>query len=132
MIKKIIFGGIFLCLCIAVPLAIMGYDHVTLGPTFVAFMRNVSNDLEGFKIAIPDIPKIPKFQPQIADGNDILTFLANLLNGIIFIVNMLVTVLNSISMVINLAIQLIEALFIIIKNLITFKDSLQNTPVPIV
>lgn len=132
MIKKVIFAGIFLCLCIAVPLAIMGYDHVTLGPSFMAFMRNVSNELESHKIAIPNIPEIPRFEPQVAEGDDILTFLANLLNGIIFIVNLLVKLVNIISMVINVIIQLVQMIVIIIKNLVTFKNSLNSTPLPVV
>ena len=81
MIKKILFSLIFLCLCIAVPLALIGFKHVDLGSGFIGFMSNCSHELESFKIGIPDIPQIPKIDVLVDNGG--LEVLFNILNAII-------------------------------------------------
>lgn len=133
MIKKIIFGGILLCLFIAVPLALLGYEHVTLGPSFIALMRSCNNDLNGFTIAIPNIPTIPKIPTEEGAGDQgILEVLINLANALITFVNVIITIINVAVQVINIVIQLIEFIVVLIKNLVTFKDSVQATPYPVV
>ena len=133
MIKKIVFFGIFLCLCIAVPLALMGYDHVTLGPSFIALMRNCNNDLNNFTIAIPNIPTIPRIPTENGAGDaGILEVLINLANALITFVNVIINIINVAVQVINIVIQLIEFIVILIKNLITFKDSVTSSPFPVV
>ena len=130
MIKKVLFSLIFLCLCIAVPLALMGYKHVDLGSGFIGFMSNCSHELESFKIGIPDIPPIPKIDFLASSGG--LEVLFNILNAIIGFFNVIINIINIGCDVINIVISLVQFIVIVIKNLIWFKDSLQNTPLPVV
>lgn len=123
MIKRIIASIILICLFIAIPLALMGYKKVELGAPFLALMNNVSKDLAEFKIEIPSIPMIPKYELQEASGG--LEVLINILNALINFVNMLITIVNALVTCINVVIQLLQVIFLVIKNLVTFKDSIQ-------
>lgn len=118
MIKRI---GAFLilgCLLIAIPLAILGYEKVELGGPFLAVMNQTSKDLQNFKIAIPDIPKIPLFEsPQGFEL--VLNFLIKVTNGISGVLNFLIMLINTI-------IQLLEFIFLMVKNGIAFKNSLHD------
>lgn len=116
MIRKISIILIFACLLIAIPLALMGYEKVELGGPFLAFMRTTSDDLNNYKITIPDIPKIPAFE-EPKGLQVVLNFLVRVVNG-------LSTLLNVIIMVLNELIQLLEFFFLMIRNLITFKDTI--------
>lgn len=116
MIKKIVFSLLFVCLCIAIPLAIAGYTKVELGKSGLALLNITARDLENFKIEIPDIPAIPKFN---VDNGAVLV-----LNFLIDIVNGLSTLINFIVDILNIVIQFIQYVVILIKNIITFKDSL--------
>ena len=94
MVRKIIYSTIFVCLCIAIPLAMMGYERVELGTPFLALMRSVNLDLENFKIAIPDIPTIPVIPSESSAGNDILSVLISIANGLIGFINVLINIIN--------------------------------------
>lgn len=117
MIKKISISLIFLCLLIAIPLALMGYKKVELGTPGLALLRVSAIQLEQYKVEIPDIPQIPLFN---AGGGwlVVLDFLIKVVNGLTTFINFLVDIFNYI-------IKIIEYIVIIIKNLITFKDSVQ-------
>lgn len=126
MVKKIILSGIVLCLFIAIPLALLGYKQVELGTPFLALMRSVNNDLANFKIAIPDIPTIPHIPSESSGGNDVLSVLINLANGIINFFNAIIMIINVLVQIINIVIQLIEVIVLIVKNLINFKDTIAS------
>lgn len=121
MFKKIVLSLVLVCLFIAIPLALMGYKKVELGEPFLAFMQNVSKELNDFKIAIPDIPSIPHFEGATDGG--FLEVMSNILNALINFVNVIITVLNALSTIINIIIQLLQTIFIVIKQLIGFKDN---------
>lgn len=117
MLKKISISLIFVCLLIAIPLALLGYEKVELGTPFMALMSNTSRQLESYKVSIPDIPMIPAFEePQ--GILVVVQFLLKVVNGISTLLNVIIMVLNSL-------IQLLEFIFLLLKNLITFKDSIQ-------
>ena len=116
MIKKIIFAGIVLCLFIAIPLALMGIQHVEIGQPFMTFMRNCNLELNQYKVEIPDIPKIPT--PPNPSGWQLI------LKAFVSFANFFVDVINVITSILSTLIQLFQFLFIVVKNLITLKDSL--------
>lgn len=126
MVKKIIYSCIFVCLLIAIPLALIGYKQVELGTPFLALMRAVNNDLADFSIAIPDIPKIPVIESETGGGNDILSVLINLANGLINFVNVIIMIINVLVGVVNVVIQLLQVIVLILKHLINFKDVIAN------
>lgn len=106
-------------MCIAVPLYIMGYRHVELGSPFLSFLRNCNDQLNEFKIAIPEIPDVPK--PPSNEG----WFLV--LNVLIDAVNFIVAICNIAISIMNAIIQFLQFIFIMIKSLINFKDDLAAT-----
>lgn len=116
MIKKVIFAGIVLCLFIAVPLALMGINHVELGQPFMTFLRNCNLELNQYKVEIPDIPEIPT-PPNPTGWLLILKAFVAFMNFFVKIINVFTSILSTI-------IQLFQFLGIMIKNLITLKDSL--------
>lgn len=117
MIKKIAFALIFVCLLIAIPLGIAGYERVELGAGGLALLQTTARDLENFKIEIPNIPQIPLFESP--KGIElVLNFLSKVVNGLSYVINFVILVLNYV-------IQLIEYAVILIKNLITFKNNVQ-------
>lgn len=118
MIKKITIVSIFLCLLIAIPLSLLGIKKVEIGPAFMSFMNTCNKDLNSFKIAIPNIPKIPS--PPNLNG-----FWA-ILNAFISFGNFIIGVFNVGITFLNIIIQLIEFLIIVIKNLTSFKDVLST------
>lgn len=130
MIYRIIGYSMLFCLFLAIGLSAFGYDHVDIGTAFLAFMRQVNADSLLFKIEIPDIPLIPRYERQSTGGDDIFTVLISLLNGMIFFVNMIIQTINLIADIINLVIQLLQTIFIIIRNLIYFKNIIPPTPSP--
>ena len=120
---------LFFCL-IALGLSISGIDHVDVGVPFMAFMSQCSRDLESFKVEIPNIPLIPRWELPQDDTTDLLTMLASIVNFFVFFGNMVVTNLNIFVGLINVVIQLIQFLFIVLRNIIHFKDTLHQTPSP--
>lgn len=126
MVKKIIFSGIFLCMLIAIPLALLGYKEVELGTPFLALLKSINKDLADFTIAIPDIPNIPHIPNEAGGGSDILSVLINLANGLIGFVNTIINIINILVQVINIVIQLIQVIVLFLKHLINFKDTIAN------
>lgn len=122
MIKNIILSLVLLCLFIAIPLSMAGVTHVELGAPVMAFLKNTSNELNNYKIAIPDIPSIPRLE-DVSGFLVVIDLLIAFINGIIKILNFFVSILNVI-------IAVLEYIFLVIKNLITLKDSLiaSNSP----
>lgn len=121
MIKRICFSLIFICCIIAIPLALMGIRHVNIGGPFLAFLRGCSNELNEYKIAIPNIPSVPK--PTGTGGwYAVLSVLISIANALIGICNFAIMFMNTI-------VQLLQFIFVILKRLITFKDSLAANPI---
>lgn len=123
MIKKIIFSIIFVCLLIAIPLALLGIKRVELGTPFLSFMQNCSYELNDFKIAIPEIPHVPSPYESGA-WYDFLRALVSMVNFIVNICNVAITFMNSIM-------QFFQFLFIVLKNLIKFRENLENYVYPV-
>lgn len=123
MIKKIIFSALFLCMCIAIPLAILGIKKVELGTPFLAFMKACSKDLHDYKIAIPNIPNIPT-SDALKGAWEIIGLLIKFFNFIINICNIAISVMN-------VVIQLLEFIVLMVKNLITLKDTLAQYQIPV-
>lgn len=120
MIKKICFSLIFVCMLIAIPLALMGIKHVGVGGPFLSFLRGASMELNQYKVGIPNIPSVPT--PQETGGWwDVLGVLVSIANGFIGICNFAITFMNTI-------VQLLQFVFIIIRRLITLKDTLAANP----
>lgn len=120
MIKKIVFSLIFLCMLIAIPLALLGIRHVSVGGAFLSFLRGCSMELNQYKVAIPNIPNVPT--PQETGGWwDVLGVLVSIANGVIGICNFAINFMNTI-------VQLLQFVFIIIRRLITLKDTLAANP----
>lgn len=116
MIKRIIGAGILLCLFIAIPLSIAGITHVEIGSAFMGFLKSCNRDLENFKIEIPQIPQIPRFENP---------------SGFFVVVDILVSFINGISQFINFGImisnyfiQLLEFITIILINLVSMRNIL--------
>lgn len=130
MIYRIIGYSMLFCLFLAIGLSAFGYDYVEIGTPFLAFMRQVNNDVNYFKVEIPDIPLIPHYQRQDGGGNDIISVLISLLNAIIFIVNLIIQSVNLIADILNLIIQLLQTIIAIIRNLIYFKNNTHSSPSP--
>lgn len=116
MIKNVVVALFFFDLIIAGMLITFGVSKVELGAPFMAFMKQCNDDLLAFKVEIPNIPQIPKFE----SGNGwllVLDFLINIVNGLSNLVNVIINILN-------VLIQLFEFSIIIIKNLFTLRDTL--------
>lgn len=122
MIKKIVGYSLLFFAMIALFLALAGIKEANLSPSFIAFLKNTSREMESWKVAIPNIPDIPKIE-DINQG-EWYEFAVNALNGIISFLNGLVVLLNFIIMALNTLIQLLEFIFFIIKNLIVMKDNI--------
>lgn len=118
MIKKITVSIILVCLLIALPLALLGFKKVEIGPAFLGFMNNTVRDLDGWKFEIPTIPNIPRLDKP-SGWLIVLDWLIWLCNALFNVMNLAITVMN----VVLYALQFIVA---IIKNLITLKDTLQT------
>lgn len=124
MVRKIVFSAILLCLFIAIPLSIVGIEQVELGEPFLAFVKTCDHELSDFKVAIPDIPTIPRV-------NNLGGF-EFILNAFITFANIFVNLINIISKLLNVIIQVVQFIVIVVKNLILFKDNLVNYQVPVV
>lgn len=121
MIRKMTLSIIFVCLCIAIPLAMLGYKKVELGTPFLALMSTTTRDLNNYKVQIPDIPRIPLFENP--EGILIvIQFLIKVVNGLTALINVII-------LVVNYVIQILEFLVLLVRNLIQFKDSLEPIPV---
>lgn len=118
MIKKIFFAVIFLCLIVAIPLYIAGVRQVEVGGPFMAFLRTCNNELNQFKFAIPDIPKIPT---PMEEG-----FWWDVLKVLISIANFIGSIGNVAIMITNTIIQLVQFIYIMIRNVIALKDNLES------
>lgn len=129
MVRKIILGLFLLCLFIAIPLAAIGIRHVEIGPAFIGFMNQTSKDLEVWKIAIPDIPEIPK-PLEVVTINNPLDFLVSFGNAVITFVNFLSRIINVIISMLNMVIQFTQYVFTLVKNLIAFSDTLKRIGTP--
>lgn len=124
MVNKIILSTFLVCLFIAIPLAVMGYDHVELGAPFLALLKTTNQELQQYKIAIPEIPKIPIFENA--------TGFLEVVNVLIKFVNIIVWILNAFAGIINVIIQLLQTIFLFVKALINFKDTIANTNLPVI
>lgn len=105
-----------MCLFIAIPLSIAGVEHVDISGPFLSLMKNTSRELEEYKIAIPEIPSIPRLE-NVSGFFAVVDVLVSFINGFIKLLNFIVTI-------INVVIQLFQYIFLLIKNLIIFKDTL--------
>lgn len=123
MIKKISLTLVFLCLIIAIPLAILGYKKVEIGSSGLALIKMTSQQLQDYSIEIPNIPMIPKFDV----GNGWLV----VLNFLIDVVNGLSSLINFIIYLLNIVIQLLEFIVLIIRNLIVFRDNLASNAISV-
>lgn len=121
MIKRIIASMFFVCLIVAIILASVGIEKVSLGGYFMVLLRTTNMELQDYAIAIPDIPRVPQVQ-TLSDGFDIL----DVLNGLITFINGIVDMLNFMVMIINAIIQVVEFLFILLKNLITTTGDIKD------
>lgn len=118
MLKKIALSGIFFCLFIASWLAAFNIDKVSIGGPFLALLKQTNTDLNNFKIAIPDIPLIPK----ASSFNGFLV----VLNALIDFFNIIVNIINIVVDVVNVVIQLIEFICLLIKNIVVFATTMKN------
>lgn len=116
MIKRIILSIILVCLFIAIPLSIAGVKHVDISGPFLSLMKNTSRELEEYKIAIPEIPSIPRLE-NVSGFFAVVDVLVSFINGFIKLLNFIVTI-------INVVIQLFQYIFLLIKNLVIFRDTL--------
>lgn len=115
MIKKIACVCIFISLLIALPLGLMGYKYVTLGPQFTAFMKATVRDLENWKFEIPNIPTLEP--QQNAEGWElVLNILKYLANFFIGIYNFAITIMNIVIYIIQFFIAIIKHLIELVKN----------------
>lgn len=130
MIGRIVGYSMLFCLFLAIGFSAFGYKYVEIGPSFLAFMRAVNNDVQLYKIAIPNIPLIPRYERQGTDGNDILSVLVSLLNGLIYFVNLHIFTINLLSSLVNLIIQVLQTIFAIINRLINFSRNVPEAPLP--
>lgn len=119
MIKKICFVLIAVSLFIAIPLALVGIKKVELGPSFIGFMNQVSEDLKGWEIKIPDIPKIPVYEN--ADGFQLI------LNVMIKLVNVITSIINIVSSVLNIVIQVLQFICTLIWDLRYLVENMKAT-----
>ena len=121
MIRKMIFAGIFFCLCIAIPLAFMGIQKVEVGGPVMAFLKATSIDMSKWQLKIPDIPNIP-LSENVEGFALVLDLLARF-------VNMVIGWINGIVKIINIIINLIQYILTLLKNLITLKDTIAHYPI---
>lgn len=119
MIKKISLSLILICLFVAIPLALLGYDKVQIGPSGLAFLRAVDQTFKDNYYEIPDIPKIPNFEVGTV-WFTVLNFLINVVNGLSTLINVIVDIFN-------VLVHIVEYLVFIVYHAITFKDSV--TPI---
>lgn len=116
MIKKMIVSMFFICLVIAIPLAMLGIKHVDLGPSFIKFLSQTSLDMEKWQLQIPNIPDIPK-PPSLGGWLDILSVIIDFFNFLIDLFNVIIGMFNFVLM-------FTQYIFTLVKNLIMFKDTL--------
>jgi len=135
MINKIVVSFFFFDLVVATLISLywvannIDYHQITIGPEFLSFVRSCSQELNGFKIEIPDIPDIPKIEYMTQENAQwyelVLNFLVNVVNGLVTFLNGVVNLLNFVVTIVNVIIQVLEFLFILIKNLFTMTDALK-------
>lgn len=118
MIKRIAVCCIFVCLLIALPLALMGIKKVELSGPFMAFMKDTLRDLEKWKF---EIPNIPQFQMQ-ENSN----FWEDLLNGLKVIGNLFIGIYNLAINIMNVVIYIIQFFVAIVKHLISLVGNLKE------
>lgn len=119
MINKICFSLFTLCMFIAIPLALAGFERVELGQDFLMFMSKCSIELDSYKIAIPEIPMIGSLD---TNGD----FWLNIVNGLINFVNFISRILNVLTTILNVIIQVLEFIIIVVKNLIALANNAEN------
>lgn len=127
MISKIVGASLLFFAMIALMLALAGIREVELSEPFMAFLNQTSIELESYKIAIPDIPRIPTMEFLYFGGNFfevVGQIFINFIQLWVRFINGIITILNLVILVLNTIIQLLEFIFLIIKNLITMKNSL--------
>ena len=121
MIKRMIFAGIFFCLCIAIPLAFMGVEKVEIGGPVMAFLKATSIDMSKWQLKIPEIPSI-ELQENVSGFGLVLDLLARF-------VNMVILWINGFVKIVNIIINLIQYIATLLKNLITLKDTIAHYPI---
>lgn len=128
MVNKIICSFFFIELIVALLIGVywsandIPIHQVTLSTEFLAFMKNCSNELNQFKLEIPQIPSIEYFNTDDNTWYLILNAFIGFVNGISGIINFLV-------MIINYLLELISFIFIMVKNLFALIDNVQSQPV---
>lgn len=121
MIKKIAFSLIFVCMLIALPLALMGLHHVSVGGAFLSFLKGANAELQQFKFEIPSIPSVPT--PAESGGWwDVLGVLVSIANAFIGFCNFAISFMN-------VLIAIVQFVVIMIRRLITLKDTLAINPI---
>ena len=116
MIKRIVGVILILCVFIAIPLSAAGVQRVDIGGAFYSFLKSCAKDLEGFKIAIPNIPSIPRMESP-SGFFAVIDVLIQFINGISNFINFGITLSNYV-------IQLIEFICIIIGNFVSMRNIL--------
>ncbi|MBO4667848.1 MAG: hypothetical protein J5666_06990 [Bacilli bacterium] len=116
MIKKICFSLIFVCMLIALPLALMGIHHVSVSGPFLAFLKGTNLELEQFRFEIPSIPNVPT-PGETGGWWDVLGVLVSIANMFIGVCNLAISFMNVI-------IAIVQFVVIFVRRLIMFKDTL--------
>lgn len=132
MINKIIASYILFACLVAIALKLGGVEGtIHLGNYFRAYLVQSNIELSQYKIAIPDIPLIPKGTgEEIIELNNAWDYLrymwyfAKTNTDIVGILNFFVNVLNILILIINSLIQTIQLVFIFLKNLIVMKENI--------
>lgn len=116
MIKRVIGFALLGCCFIAIILYGLGLRKVEIGSGFLAFLQNTNRELESFKIAIPEIPLIPRIQGFFVVVIDFLNAMVNVMNFVITLF--------------NVGIQIIQFVVLLIKNFIVLGKNGWKTPTP--
>ena len=124
MLNRMFASLIFICLCIAIPLSLMGITHVEIGPSTMAFLQQTSMDLAKWKLEIPNIPDIPSV-PSFSD-NGFWEAIKNILNAIIGFFNFIVALINVFLQFLNFIIAAVQYLFLLVKNFFILRDTLAS------
>ena len=124
MIYKISCSMLFLCLIIAIVLALNGIEEVRLGADFNNFMNAVSLRFVNWQWRIPDIPNIEK-SPNGDGWWQVLNVLIDFVNFLISVINFIIVILNAIKDVLVFITAIFGELFAFIGRLV--ENNTSNT-----
>lgn len=122
MIYKISCSMIFICLIIAVLLALVGIHQVNIGQPFYTFFNEISILVSQNKVEIPDIPKL---EPISNRGEWWVT----LINGLYNFFNVFIVLINGLITIINVVITLFEFFYFFISRFRVFIEVLKQSAV---